>query len=54
MVFGESGILAVSPPEQRPKWIQGRRMLEGPNGATAQIFSGHDPNSVRGPQFDAL
>lgn len=33
MVFGESGILAVSPPEQRPKWIAGRRMLEWPSGA---------------------
>ena len=54
MVFGESGILAVSPPEQRPKWIAGRRMLEWPNGATAQIFSAHDPDSLRGPQFDAV
>ena len=54
MVFGESGILAVSPPEQRPKWIAGRRMLEWPNGATAQIFSAHDPDSLRGPQFDTV
>jgi hypothetical protein len=54
MVFGESGILAVSPPDRRPKWIAGRRMLEWPNGATAQIFSAHDPDSLRGPQFDAV
>ena len=54
MVFGESGILAVSPLDQRPKWIAGRRMLEWQNGATAQIFSAHDPESLRGPQFDAV
>ena len=27
MVFGESGILAVSPPDRRPEWVPGRRML---------------------------
>jgi phage terminase large subunit-like protein len=54
MIFGESGILAVSPPDRRPKWISGRKMLEWPNGATAHVFSAHDPDSLRGPQFDAL
>ena len=54
MVFGESGILAVSPPDRRPKWIAGRRMLEWPNGATAQLFSAQDPEALRGPQFDAV
>ncbi len=53
MVFGESGILATSPPDRRPDWVAGRRMLCWPNGATAQIFSAHDPESLRGPQFDA-
>ena len=54
MVFGESGILACSPPDRRPQWIAGRMMLQWPNGATAQIFSAHDPESLRGPQFDAV
>lgn len=53
MVFGESGILAVSPPDRRPEWNATRRMLTWPNGATAQVFSAHDPDSLRGPQFDA-
>jgi len=53
MVFGDSGLIAVCPPDRRPKWIAGRKMLEWPNGATAQIFSAHDPESLRGPQFDA-
>ncbi|MDX1779811.1 MAG: terminase family protein [Thalassovita sp.] len=53
MVFGESGILACSPPDRRPDWQAGRRMLSWPNGAVAQIYSAHDPDSLRGPQFDA-
>lgn len=52
MVFGDSGILACSPPDRRPKWIATRRMLEWPNGAQAQVFSAHDYEGLRGPQFD--
>ncbi|MCC7320918.1 MAG: DNA-packaging protein [Rubellimicrobium sp.] len=53
MVFGESGIMACSPPDRRPEWIAGRMMLVWPNGATAQVFSAHEPETLRGPQFDA-
>lgn len=53
MVFGESGILACSPPDRRPVWEAGRRRLVWPNGAIAQVFSAHEPESLRGPQFDA-
>jgi phage terminase large subunit-like protein len=53
MVFGESGILACSPPDRRPVWEAGRRRLVWPNGATAQVYSGHEPEALRGPQFDA-
>jgi phage terminase large subunit-like protein len=53
MVLGESGILACSPPDRRPKWNAGRNVLEWPNGAEARLFSAHDPESLRGPQFDA-
>ncbi len=52
MVFGESGILACSPPDRRPEWQASRKRLLWPNGATAQVFSAHDPESLRGPQFD--
>ncbi|MGB1235067.1 MAG: DNA-packaging protein [Planktomarina sp.] len=52
MVFGDSGILACSPPDRRPTWIATKRMLEWPNGATAQVFSARDPDALRGPQFD--
>ncbi|MCD1624465.1 MAG: DNA-packaging protein [Paracoccaceae bacterium] len=52
MVFGDSGILACSPPDRTPVWSATRRMLIWPNGATAQAFSAHEPESLRGPQFD--
>lgn len=52
MVFGESGILNCSPPDRRPVWQATRKRLLWPNGATAQVFSAHDPESLRGPQFD--
>ncbi|WP_306006239.1 DNA-packaging protein, partial [Aquicoccus porphyridii] len=52
MVFGESGILAASPPDRRPEWQAGRKRLIWPNGAAAQVFSAHDPEALRGPQFD--
>ena len=53
MVFGESGILACSPPDRKPVWEATRKRLVWPNGAIAQVFSAHDPDSLRGPQFDA-
>ncbi|WP_416349372.1 DNA-packaging protein [Pararhodobacter sp.] len=53
MIFGDSGILACSPPDRRPKWEATRRRLVWPNGAVAQCFSAHEPEALRGPQFDA-
>ncbi|WP_139828440.1 DNA-packaging protein [Maritimibacter sp. HL-12] len=53
MVFGDSGILACSPPDRRPTWEATRKRLVWPNGAVAQVFSAHEPESLRGPQFDA-
>jgi hypothetical protein len=52
MVFGESGILACSPPDRRPRWEASRRRLVWPNGAIAQVFSASDFEGLRGPQFD--
>lgn len=53
MVFGDSGILACSPPDRRPEWEATKKRLVWPNGATATAYSAHDPESLRGPQFDA-
>ncbi|MER5170245.1 DNA-packaging protein [Thioclava kandeliae] len=53
MVLGDSGIIACSPPDRRPTWEASRRRLVWPNGAVAMAFSAHDPEALRGPQFDA-
>jgi phage terminase large subunit-like protein len=53
MVEGISGLIAVSQRAERPVWIPSRRRLEWPNGAVAYAFSAEDPDSLRGPQFDA-
>lgn len=53
MVFGDSGILACTPPDRRPQWEATRKRLVWPNGAITQVFSAHEPESLRGPQFDA-
>lgn len=53
MVLGESGIIACTPSDRRPTWEAGRRRLVWPNGAEAKVFSAHDFEGLRGPQFDA-
>ncbi len=53
MVDGISGLLAVHPWNERPVWHATRRRLEWSNGAVAQGFSAEDPESLRGPQFEA-
>jgi phage terminase large subunit-like protein len=53
MIEGISGLLRISPRAERPVWISTRRRLEWQNGAVAQTFSAEDPESLRGPQFDA-
>ncbi len=52
MVFGDSGILACSPPDRRPAWKATRKCLVWPNGAEAMVFSASEPEALRGPQFD--
>ena len=53
MVFGDSGILACSPPDRRPVWEATRRRLVWENGAIAEAHSASSPEALRGPQFDA-
>ena len=53
MVMGDSGIIACSPPDRKPEWLASKHQLVWPNGAIAQVFSAHEPDSMRGPQFDA-
>src|SRR5688572_27009914 len=53
MIEGVSGLLAVHPEDERPELEVSKSQLVWPNGAIAQMFSAEDPDSLRGPQFDA-
>lgn len=53
IVNGDSGILATSPPDFRPRYVKSDRKLIWPNGATALLFSSEEPDALRGPQFHA-
>lgn len=50
MVEGESGVLAVAPERLRPKHEPSKRRLTYPNGATQHLYSGEEPDRLRGPQ----
>ena len=52
IVEGESGILAISPPQFRPAYEPSKRRLTWPNGAIATTFSADEPERLRGPQHD--
>lgn len=52
MVEGESGLMAVTPPDRRPDLQVSRKRLVWPNGAEAAMLSAANPEAMRGPQFD--
>ncbi len=54
MIEGESGILAVCPPDNRPLYEPSKRRLTWPNGAKAFAYSGANPDEMRGPQSDTV
>ena len=51
IVEGESGIMNVTPPSERPIYEPSKRRLTWPNGNTATCFTADEPDSLRGPQF---
>lgn len=52
MVEGDSGLLAVTPPDRRPDFLVSKNKLVWPNGAEAALMSAFNPEALRGPQFD--
>ena len=54
MIEGESGILAVCPPSERPEYVISKRRLEWPNGARSLIFTADEPERLRGKQHMQL
>ena len=54
MIEGESGILAVSPPWNRPLYEPSKRRLTWPSGIIATTYSAEEPDRLRGPQHEIL
>jgi phage terminase large subunit-like protein len=54
MIEGPAGILRMSPVHERPVWQPSRRLLTWPNGARATIYSGENPDQLRGPQHQLV
>jgi phage terminase large subunit-like protein len=50
MIEGKSGLLAVGPARERPLWEPSRGRLCFPGGAQAFVYSGSNPEGLRGPE----
>lgn len=53
MITGDSGILAMSPEDERPVYKMHTSTLEWPNKSQALLLSSESPDAARGPQFHA-
>jgi phage terminase large subunit-like protein len=54
MIEGESGMLAISPPWNKPKYEPSKARLTWPNGAMALLLSADEPERFRGKQSDTI
>lgn len=52
MVEGESGLMAVCPPWNKPIYEPSKRRVVWPNGALATLYSADEPERLRGPQHE--
>ena len=52
MVEGDSGLLARLPPGEQMTWQPSAKRLLWGNGSEARLYSGAEPNGLRGGQFD--
>jgi phage terminase large subunit-like protein len=53
MVEGESGLLAICPPWDRPIYEPSKRRVSWRNGSMATLYSADEPERLRGPQHGA-
>ncbi len=52
MIEGESGLLTVFPPHQRPQYEPSKRRVTFHNGSQASAYSADEPDRLRGPNHD--
>ncbi len=53
MIEGDSGLMAVAPPWNRPKFEPSKRTLSWSNGTVATLYSAEESERLRGPQHHA-
>jgi len=51
-IEGISGVLAISPPWDPPRYEPSKRRLSWPNGSQAILLSADEPDLFRGPQYE--
>lgn len=51
--LGDSSIMKVARPHERPVYEPSKRRLTFPNGAVAVAYNGTEPDQLRGPQHDS-
>lgn len=54
MLFGESGLINVHAPEEKPSYMSSKSIVQWPNGATGVCISACTPEKIRGQQFDCV
>jgi phage terminase large subunit-like protein len=54
MIEGPAGLIAISPPSERPTFQSSKRRVTWPNGCVGTVFSGENPEQPRGPQHQLL
>ena len=54
MIEGESGLLSICSPSERPRYVKSARKLEWPNGAQSLVFTADEPDRLRGKQHQKL
>ena len=51
IALGESGVIAMSPPWNKPKYEPSKGLITWTNGSQLFLYSGEEPDQLRGPQF---
>lgn len=52
MVEGPSGLLAISPKWDRPRYEPSKRRVTWPNGAVCTLYNATEPDQLRGPEHE--
>src|SRR4051794_37320165 len=54
LIEGESGLLSICPPFNRPVYEPSKRRVVWPSGQMMTLYSAEEPDSLRGPQHSFL